>query len=175
MLFRRCRCRCRRLCRCSNRLYCFNPPIVAMSLQSMLRWPVYTRTSHKRRFPDPPSHLPPLEKKRKEKKNRFPKMVTRVSFLKTPAYRFRVKGQKRRFSTMMSYIIQRMPREGCYCIFIFLAFGVDGRKGFRSNMLRLDSYFFENKGKILRVEKYGDTCARVASHAEFVTRSFPIA
>ena len=125
VLFRRCRCR--RLRRCSNRLYCFNPPMVPMSLQSMLRWPVYTRTSHKRCFPDPPPppHTPPLplEKRQKRKRDRFPKIVTRVSFLKTPAYRFRVKGQKRRFSnTTMSYIIQRMPCEGCYHISIFLAF-----------------------------------------------------
>ena len=33
--------------------------------------------------------------------------------------------------------------------------------------------FLKTRGKIFRVDKYGDTCARVASHAEFVTRSCP--
>ena len=138
VLFRRCRRR--RLRRCSNRLYCFNPPIVPMSLQSILRWPVYTRTSHKRR---------------REKKIGFRKWSPEWGFLKRPAYRFRVKGQKRRFSnTMMSYIMQRMPCEGCYRISIFLAFWCGREKAIQvkpraiwSNKLLVDSYFFENKRK----------------------------
>ena len=37
------RCRCRRRRRWSNRLYCFNLSIVAISLQSISRWRVYDR------------------------------------------------------------------------------------------------------------------------------------
>ena len=55
-------------------------------------------------------------------------------FLKTPAYRFRLDGRKRRFSiTMMSYIKQRMPCKTCYHI----SFRVDGRKQFEFATLRL--------------------------------------
>ena len=44
-------------------------------------------------------------------------------FLKTPTYRFRVKGRKRMLSnTMISYITQRMPWKGCLCISIVSAF-----------------------------------------------------
>ena len=64
------RCCCRRLRRCSNWLYCFNPPIVATSLQSMLRWLVYTRTSHKLRFPDPTPPPPPAPRRRWKKKRK---------------------------------------------------------------------------------------------------------
>ena len=96
-------------------------------------------------------------------------MVTRVGFFENSGLSFS--------NTMMSYIIQRMPCEGCYRI---QRFGVDGRKLFRSNQepFGQTSYlwtriFLKTRGKILRVEKYGDTCARIASHAEFVTRSCP--
>ena len=80
----------------------------------MLRWLVYTRTSLKLRFPDP-SPPPPAPRRRwkKKEKNRFPKMVTRVGFFENAGLSF---------SNTMSYIIQRMPREGCYRISIFLAF-----------------------------------------------------
>ena len=55
-------------------------------------------------------------------------------FLKTPVYRFRVDGRKRRFSnTIMSYIKQRMPCKTCYHI----SFRVDGRKQFEFATLRL--------------------------------------
>ena len=86
------RCRCRRLRRCSNWLYCFNPPIVATSLQSMLRCLVYTRTSHKLRFsdPSPPPSLAAAGKK-KRKKIGFRKWSPEWVFLKTLAYRFRIR------------------------------------------------------------------------------------
>ena len=55
---------------------------------------------------------------------------------------------------MMSYIIRRMPCEGCYRISIFLAFWYGREKAIQvkpraiwSNKLLVDSYFFENKGK----------------------------
>ena len=43
VFFWRCRCRRRRRRRCSNRLYCFNLSIKAISLQSISRWRVYDR------------------------------------------------------------------------------------------------------------------------------------
>ena len=43
VFFWRCRCRRRRRRRWSNRLYCFNLSIVAISLQSISRWRVYDR------------------------------------------------------------------------------------------------------------------------------------
>ena len=44
-------------------------------------------------------------------------------FLKTPVYRFRVDGRKRRFSnTMVSYIIKHMPCKTCFSTSIILAF-----------------------------------------------------
>ena len=70
----------------------------------MLRCLVYTRTSHKLRFPDPSPPRPPAAAgNKKKKKNRFPKMVTRVGFLENADLSFS--------NTMMSYIIQRMPCE----------------------------------------------------------------
>ena len=48
----------------------------------MLRWLVFTRTSHKLRFPDPPA----AEKEKKQ--NRFPKMVARVSFFEKASLSF---------------------------------------------------------------------------------------
>ena len=99
-------------------------------------------------FRTPSSPPPPPEKKRA-----FRKWSPEWVFLKTPAYRFGVKGQKRRFSNaMMSYIIQRMPCEGFYPISIFLAFWCGREKAIQVK-LRVDSYFIENKGKKLSLLK----------------------
>ena len=79
-------------------------------------------------------------------------MVTRVGFFENAGLSFS--------NTMMSYIIQRMPCEGCYRIFIFLAFWRGQEKAIQvkpraiwSNKLLVDSYFCENKGKKFSVLK----------------------
>ena len=117
-----------------------------------------------------PSSPPPLRQKKIELSENGHQSEF---FWKRRQYRFRVKGQKRRFSNaMMSYIIQRMPCEGFYPISIFLAFWCGREKAIQVSQATCGLVFYWKLGeKIFCVEKYGDTCARVASHAEFVTRS----
>ena len=79
-------------------------------------------------------------------------MVTRVGFLENADLSFS--------NTMMSYIIQRMPCEGCYRISIFLAFWRGREKAIQvkpraiwSNKLLVDSYFFWKQGEKFSVLK----------------------
>ena len=113
----------------------------------MLRCLAYTRTSHKLRFPDPSPPPPPAAAgKKKKKKIGFRKWSPEWVFFENAGLSFS--------NTMMSYIIQRMPCEGCCRISVFLAFWCGREKAIQvkpraiwSNKLLVDSYFFENKGK----------------------------
>ena len=117
----------------------------------MLRCLVYTRTSHKLRFPDPSN--PPAPPRRWEKK--------KIGFRKwSPEWVFFENAGLSFSNTIMSYIIQRMPCEGCCRISIFLAFRCGREKAIQvkpraiwSNKLLVDSYFCENKGKKFSVLK----------------------
>ena len=112
----------------------------------MLRCLVYTRTSHKLRFPDPSPPAPRRRwKKKKRKKIGFRKWSPEWVFLKTLAYRFRIRWCHTSYSAC--------PVR-CYRIFIFLAFWRGQEKAIQvkpraiwSNKLLVDSYFFENMGK----------------------------
>ena len=123
-------------------------------------------------FRTPPPPPPPAAAgKKKKKKIGFRKQSPEWAFLKTLAYRFPIRCHT-------SYSACRV--RDAIVFPSFQRFGVDGRKLFRSNQepFGQTSYlwtriFLKTRGKILRVEKYGDTCARIASHAEFVTRSCP--
>ena len=68
--------------------------------------------------------------------------------LKTLAYRFRVRGRKRRFlNTMMSYIIQRKPCKRCYRIFTVLAFSCGRAKTIRIRYVRTRTFFRKRRKK----------------------------
>ena len=141
----------------------------------MLRWPVYTRTSHKWRFPDPPSHLPPLEKKKKRKKKRFPKMVARVSFFENASLSFSCERTKTKVFEYDDVIhhTAHAPWGMLSYFHLFSPLVWTGERDSGQTCYVWTRIFLKTRGKFLRVEKYGDKCGRVASHAEFVTRSCP--
>ena len=89
----------------------------------------------------------------RHKKRRFSKTVSRVEFLKTPVYPFRLEGRKRKFSnTMISFIIQHMACKEYHLYFHCSRVYVWTEEN-DSNTLRADGYFFSKTEKKICVFK----------------------
>ena len=92
----------------------------------------------------------------RHQKRGFSKTVSRVEFLKTSAYRFRLDGRKRRFSnTMISHIIEAMAYKGCHRISIVLVLTCGRKKTIRIRSVRTDISFRKLRKKSAFSKIYG--------------------